>query len=138
MTKAEIISKVAEQAEITKVAAEKAFEAVIGSITGAIRTGDRLTVIGFGTFSVNSRKARKGRNPRTGEMIKIPAKKIPKFSASAALKAMVNSEKTVKPVKKAAVKTTKAAKPGKTSKVTKPAKATKPVKATKAGRTKQK
>ena len=101
MTKAEIIEKVAEEAKISKAAAAKAFEAIIGSIMQAVRKGDKVTVVGFGTFSVSARKARKGRNPRTGQEIKIAAKKVPRFTAGAALKAAVNGKAVAKPVKKA-------------------------------------
>lgn len=145
MTKAEIISKVAEEANISKVAAEKAFKTVIGTITDALKKGDKLTLVGFGTFSISSRKARKGRNPQTGEAIKIPAKKIPKFSAGATLKAMVNGKKAAakpaKPVKaaktaKAVVKpaspSTKASKAAVAAKAVKGMKAVKPVKASRA------
>ena len=151
MTKAEIVSKVAEEAEISKVAAEKAFEAVIGTITDAFKKGDKLSLVGFGTFSISSRKARKGVNPRTGEAIKIPAKKIPKFSAGATLKAMVNGKnaiakpakttktmkatKTAKAVVKPASPSTKAAKAAVAAKAVKGMKAVKPAKA---GRAKKK
>jgi DNA-binding protein HU-beta len=87
MTKAEIVTKVAEKIQISKAAAAKALAVVTDSIAQAIRKGDKVTLIGFGTFSVANRKARKGRNPRTGKEIKIAAKKVPKFSAGAALKA---------------------------------------------------
>jgi DNA-binding protein HU-beta len=87
MTKAEIVAKVAEKIQISKAAAAKALAVVTDSIAQAIRKGDKVTLIGFGTFSVANRKARKGRNPRTGKEIKIAAKKVPKFSAGAALKA---------------------------------------------------
>jgi len=138
MTKAEIISKVAEEADISKAAAEKAFEAVIGTITDAFKKGDKLTLVGFGTFSVSSRKARKGRNPQTGEAIKIPAKKIPKFSAGATLKAMVNGKKAAAKGAKAA-KPVKAAKAAGAAKAIKAAKTTKaPAKPAKAGRAKKK
>jgi DNA-binding protein HU-beta len=110
MTKAEIIEKVAEEVKISKAAAGKAFETVIGSITQAIKKGDKVTLVGFGTFSVSSRKARKGRNPRTGQEIKIAAKKVPRFAAGAALKVAVNGKA---PAKKAPAKAkpAKAAKP---------------------------
>jgi DNA-binding protein HU-beta len=101
MTKAEIIEKVAEEVKISKAAAGKAFETVIGSITQAIKKGDKVTLVGFGTFSVSSRKARKGRNPRTGQEIKIAAKKVPRFAAGAALKAVVNGKAPAKPAKAA-------------------------------------
>lgn len=101
MNKADIIEKVTEEAKITKAAAGKAFEAIIGSIMQAVKKGDKVTVVGFGTFSVSTRKARKGRNPRTGQEIKIAAKKVPRFTAGAALKAAVNGKAVSKPVKKA-------------------------------------
>ena len=111
MTKAEIVAKVAEEIKISKAAAAKALAVITGSIAQAIKKGGKVTLIGFGTFSVASRKARKGRNPRTGKEIKIAAKKVPKFSAGAALKAAASGKAApVKPkvnkapAKKAAVK----------------------------------
>ena len=103
MTKAEIVEKVAEEAKITKAAAGKAFETIIECIGGALEKGEKTTIVGFGTFSVTERKARKGRNPRTGKEIKIAARKAPRFSAGAPLKAAV-SGKAAKPAKKAAKK----------------------------------
>jgi DNA-binding protein HU-beta len=87
MTKTDIVAKVAEEVKISKAAAGKALEVITDSITQAIRKGERVSLIGFGTFSVSQRKARKGRNPQTGKEIKIAAKKVPKFSAGAILKA---------------------------------------------------
>ena len=92
MTKAEIVEKVAEEIKISKVAAAKALAVITDSIAQAIKKGGKVTLIGFGTFSVASRKARKGRNPRTGKEIKIAAKKVPKFSAGAALKAAASGK----------------------------------------------
>lgn len=92
MTKAEIVAKVAEKVKVSKAAAAKALAVVTDSITQAIRKGDKVTLIGFGTFSVANRKARKGRNPRTGKEIKIAAKKVPKFSAGAVLKAAASGK----------------------------------------------
>jgi len=89
MTKAELIDAVAKSAEISKAAAAKAVDAVTGSITNALKKGKNVALVGFGTFSVSKRKARKGRNPQTGAEIKIPARKVPKFSAGKALKAAV-------------------------------------------------
>lgn len=86
MTKAEIIAKVAGEAKISKTVAAKAFAVVTSSIEQAMRKGEKVTIVGFGTFSVAKRKARKGRNPQTGKEIKIAAKKVAKFSAGAALK----------------------------------------------------
>ena len=87
MTKAEIVDKVAAEIKISKAAAARALAVVTGSITEAIRKGGKVTLIGFGTFSVAARKARKGRNPQTGKEIKIAAKKVSRFSVGAALKA---------------------------------------------------
>jgi DNA-binding protein HU-beta len=92
MTKAEIVEKVAEEIKVSKTAAAKAFAVITGSIEQALKKGEKVTVIGFGTFSVADRKARKGRNPRTGKEIKIAAKKVPKFSAGAALKTAVSGK----------------------------------------------
>ena len=92
MTKAEIVDKVAAEVKVSKAAAAKALAVITGSITETIRTGGKVTLIGFGTFSVASRKARKGRNPQTGKEIKIAAKKVPRFSAGAALKAAANGK----------------------------------------------
>jgi DNA-binding protein HU-beta len=106
MTKAEIVAKVAEEIKISKAAAAKALAVITDSIAQAIKKGGKVTLIGFGTFSVASRKARKGRNPRTGKEIKIAAKKVPKFSAGAALKAAAagKAAPTKPKAKKAAVK----------------------------------
>jgi DNA-binding protein HU-beta len=82
MTKAELISKIAEDAGLTKATAGVALEAFIEGVTKALKAGDKLTLVGFGTFSVSKRAARKGRNPFTGEEIKIKAKKVAKFKAS--------------------------------------------------------
>ena len=90
MNKTELIAAVAEQASITKKDAEKALSAVINSITNAMAEGDKVQLVGFGTFEVRARDARKGKNPRTGEVINIPASKVPAFKAGAALKNIVN------------------------------------------------
>ncbi len=92
MTKAEIVAKVAEELNISKVAAGKAFGVMTGCIEDALKKGEKVTFVGFGTFSVAERKARKGRNPQTGKEIKIAAKKVPKFSAGSALKAAVSGK----------------------------------------------
>lgn len=106
MNKADVIAKVAEETKISKAAAAKALEVAMGTITEAIRKGGKVTFTGFGTFSVAERKARKGRNPQTGKEIKIAAKKVPKFSAGAGLKAAATGKAVpAKPkAKKAAVK----------------------------------
>ena len=79
MTKEELITKAAQDAGITKVQATKALKAIIGGIERALKKGDKVSLVGFGTFSVVKRAARSGRNPATGKAIQIPAAKIPKF-----------------------------------------------------------
>ncbi len=79
MTKAELIASIAKDAKITKAAAEKALNSFTNSVTKALKKGDKLTLTGFGTFMVAKRKARSGRNPRTGKEIRIPATKVAKF-----------------------------------------------------------
>ena len=90
MNKTELIDKVAVAAELNKASATRAVEAVLDSIAGTLKNGDQVTLSGFGTFSVASRAARTGRNPRTGEAIAIPASKNPKFKAGKGLKDAVN------------------------------------------------
>lgn len=89
MTKAEVIQKMAKDANISKAAAGRALDSFTTTVTKALKKGGKVTLVGFGTFSVTKRKARKGRNPQTGEVIKIKAKKVPKFSAGAGLKKSV-------------------------------------------------
>ncbi|MCK5009738.1 MAG: HU family DNA-binding protein [Deltaproteobacteria bacterium] len=89
MTKAELVAKVAKDAKITKAAAGKSLDAVIEGITKALKKGDRVTLVGFGTFSVSKRKARTGRNPQTGKPIKIAARKVAKFKAGSELRKAV-------------------------------------------------
>ncbi len=79
MTKKELVAKIAADAEITKVKAEKALNATLDGIKGALVGGDKVSLVGFGTFMVSKRSARKGRNPKTGKTINIPASKVPKF-----------------------------------------------------------
>jgi len=81
MNKGDIITKMAEAADISKAAAAKALDAFIKAVEGALKKGDKVTLVGFGTFSVAARAARNGRNPQTGKEIKIPAAKVPKFKA---------------------------------------------------------
>ena len=90
MNKTELISAVAEQAAVSKKEAEKVVSAVIASITNALADGDKVQLVGFGPFEVRARDARKGKNPRTGAEIKIPASKVPAFKAGKALKDVVN------------------------------------------------
>ena len=86
MTKTDLIAKVAEQAELSKKDAEKAVSAVIDTVSDALVAGDKVQIVGFGTFEVRERSERKGRNPRTKEEITIPASKLPAFKAGKALK----------------------------------------------------
>lgn len=86
MTKAELIDKIAANAGITKADASRALDASIDAVKAALKKGQKVTLVGFGTFSVSKRKARKGRNPRTGAEIKIAACKVPKFTAGKTLK----------------------------------------------------
>lgn len=89
MTKAELISAVAEKSELTKKDSDKAVTAVIDAITEALVKGDKVSLVGFGTFEVKDRAARKGINPRTKEPMPIPASKLPAFKAGKALKEAV-------------------------------------------------
>ena len=90
MNKVELIAAVAEKANLSKKDAEKAVAAVVGSIEAALAAGEKVQLIGFGTFEVRERAARVGRNPQTKEEIKIAASKQPVFKAGAALKKAVN------------------------------------------------
>lgn len=90
MNKSELIDLVAEKADISKSTAGDALDAVLEGITGALKAGDSVTFVGFGTFSVSARAARDGRNPRTGETIKIAASNLAKFKAGKALKDALN------------------------------------------------
>jgi len=89
MTKAELVASIAKEAKIPKASAEKALNAFAGSVTKTLKKGDKLTLTGFGTFSVSRRRARTGRNPQTGKEIKIPATKVAKFKAGNLLKSAV-------------------------------------------------
>lgn len=90
MNKAEFVSAVADAAELSKADAASAVDAVIEVIKATLKSGDNLSLVGFGTFEVRERAARTGRNPRTGEVIQIKASKIPSFKAGKALKDAVN------------------------------------------------
>ncbi|HXH00569.1 MAG TPA: HU family DNA-binding protein [Xanthomonadaceae bacterium] len=90
MNKAEFIDGVADSAELTRAEAARAVDAMVSTISRALKKGDTITLVGFGTFSVRKRAARTGRNPRTGESIKIKASKNPAFKAGKALKDAVN------------------------------------------------
>ncbi len=89
MTKADLIAGIAKEAKISKATGEKAVNAFTDCVTKALKKGDKLTLTGFGTFSVAKRRARKGRNPQTGKEIKIPANKVAKFKAGKLLKSAV-------------------------------------------------
>jgi len=90
LNKTEMIEAVAKAADISKAAAGRAVEAMIGSVRGSLKKGQMVTIVGFGTFYVGKRAARAGRNPRTGAAIKIKAAKVPKFRAGKALKDALN------------------------------------------------
>lgn len=90
MNKSELIDAVAESADISKAAAGRAVDAMVDAISGALKAGDSVALIGFGTFTVRERAARTGRNPRTGQEIKIDAAKVPAFKPGKALKDAVN------------------------------------------------
>lgn len=90
MNKTELIVAVAENADLSKKDAEKAVNAVVSSITSAMTEGEKVQIVGFGTFEVRERGARTGKNPRTGEVIEIAASKVPAFKAGKALKDTVN------------------------------------------------
>ncbi|MGJ7904081.1 HU family DNA-binding protein [Lysobacter sp. 1R34A] len=90
MNKADLVGAVAETAELSKTDATAAVDALIDVVTKALKQGDTVTLVGFGTFQVRARAARQGRNPKTGETIKIAASKNPSFKAGKALKDAVN------------------------------------------------
>ena len=90
MNKTELIATVAEKAELSKKDAEKADNAVFEGITESLKAGDKVALVGFGTFEVSERAAREGRNPQTGEAMTIAASKTPKFKAGKALKDSIN------------------------------------------------
>ena len=90
VNKAELVEKIAKSADFSKSAAERALDATTATIKGALKKGGTVTLVGFGSFYVNKRAARNGRNPQTGAVIKIKAAKVPKFRAGKALKDSVN------------------------------------------------
>ncbi|WP_257279690.1 nucleoid-associated protein HU-beta [Endozoicomonas sp. ONNA1] len=91
MNKSELIEAIAASADLPKAAAGRALDAIINSVTNALKDGEQVVLVGFGTFAVKERAARTGRNPQTGEPIEIAASKIPSFKAGKALKDAVNS-----------------------------------------------
>ena len=90
MTKAELVAKMAKGSGMTQRAAEIALESALKSIRDSLKKGKKVTLVGFGTFSVGRRAARNGRNPRTGRVIRIPPSKVPRFKAGKDLKKAVN------------------------------------------------
>lgn len=86
MNKTELIAAVAERTDLSKKDADAAVSAVLGAITDALKAGDKIQLVGFGTFEVRNRAAKQGRNPRTGETMTVPASKVPAFKAGKALK----------------------------------------------------
>lgn len=90
MNKSELIEHIASEADISKAAAQRALDAVTGAITKTLKKGGTVALVGFGTFAVSKRKAREGRNPKTGEAIKIAACKVAKFSPGKRLKEALN------------------------------------------------
>ena len=91
MNKAELVAAVAEQADISKKDAEKALKAFVDVVTEEMKKGEKVQLVGFGTFEVSERAAREGRNPQTGKTMKIEACKAPKFKAGKALKDAINA-----------------------------------------------
>ncbi|MEJ2469763.1 MAG: HU family DNA-binding protein [Desulfuromonadales bacterium] len=90
MTKADLVNSIAEKAGLSKADAEKALKAFTDAVTEALKAGEKVSLVGFGTFSVGERAARTGQNPQTGAKINIPAAKVPKFKAGKALKDSIN------------------------------------------------
>ena len=90
MNKSELIDHIATQSDLSKAAAARALDATIEAVTHTLKKGGKVQVVGFGTFDVGKRAARTGRNPRTGEAIKIKAAKVPKFTPGKALKDALN------------------------------------------------
>jgi DNA-binding protein HU-beta len=86
MNKADLVATIASSSDISKAAAAKALNAFTSTVTKSLKKGNKVTLVGFGTFSVAKRKARNGVNPQTGEKIKIKARKVPKFTCGKALK----------------------------------------------------
>ena len=89
MNKGDLVGKIAKDVGLTKSQAEAAFNSLIGGVTSSLKKGQKVTIVGFGTFSVAKRKARMGRNPQTGAPIKIAARKVPKFACGSELRNVV-------------------------------------------------
>lgn len=93
MNKADLVDKISAASSISKTSAAEAIDALVDGITGALKKGERVTLVGFGTFAVSQRRARNGRNPQTGSVIKIAARKVAKFTPGVELKKAVNKSK---------------------------------------------
>ena len=93
MNKQELIESIADKSHTTRSDSKKMLEAFIETVTETLARGDRVQLVGFGSFKTNERKARSGRNPRTGESVTIPAKRVPSFTAGNTLKEAVQSDK---------------------------------------------
>ena len=93
MNKAELIDKIAKDSGITKTQANESLDSFTNAVVASLKKGDRVTLVGFGTFSVSERSARNGRNPQTGEVIKIKARKVPKFKAGKEFSTKISGRK---------------------------------------------
>jgi len=93
MNKAELVDKISKDAGLTKGQANEALDSFTNNVVGALKKGDRVTLVGFGTFSVSHRSARNGRNPQTGDVIKIKARKVPHFKAGKAFSTKIGGKK---------------------------------------------
>ena len=96
MNKAELIDQIAKDAGLTKAQANEALDSFTGAVVSTLKKGDKVTLVGFGTFSVTARSARNGRNPQTGETLKIKARKVPKFKAGSEVAAKIAGAKAAK------------------------------------------
>ena len=92
MNKSDLINAIAEKAEISKADSNRVIDAFVESVQKALSKGEKVTLVGFGTFQISKRSARKGRNPKTGAVIQIPARKVAKFKAGSKLSGSVNSK----------------------------------------------
>lgn len=93
MNKGDLIERVASDVGLSKAQADRAIDSVLGSISDSLRKGEKVTLVGFGTFMVSQRKARRGRNPQTAELMKIPASKTVRFTSGKMLKEVINKRK---------------------------------------------
>ncbi|MCS7176254.1 MAG: HU family DNA-binding protein [Candidatus Kapabacteria bacterium] len=107
MNKAELVAAIAQKTGLSKAVAEKALKGVVDAVSEALAKGESVGLVGFGTFSVQQRAARRGRNPRTGARITIPARKVPKFTPGKTLRELVSGQKRAVAPKAAAKKAAK-------------------------------